>query len=317
MSMNRVQFQKGMSLIEFHEQYGTEEQCEQALFEANWPTGFHCPACSHNRCNHYRVEERSITQCTRCKWQRSLKAGTVFQSTRLPLMKWFLAMYLLTQTKNNVSALELTRVLGVCYRTAWRLKHKLMQAMQTRETNRHLTQRVEVDDAYLGGEKIGGKRGRGSENKVPLMVAVEAELGGSVRHVRVDVVSGFNHEAMREWSQRVFATEAQVVSDGQWSIGVVAEMGCQHERLPSENARHSAKRIELRNVNTVISNMKTAISGTYHAFKFKKYAKRYVAEFQYRFNRRFDLSVILPRLLVACVVGGWTGEKMLRAVTTA
>ena len=84
----------------------------------------------------------------------------------LPLTIWFLAMHLLTQAKNNVSALELKRHLGVRYKTAWLLKHKLMQVMSEREAPRQLDGRVEIDDAYLGGELPGGKSGRGSENKV-------------------------------------------------------------------------------------------------------------------------------------------------------
>lgn len=93
----------------------------------------------------------------------------------MPLMRWFVAMHLLTQTKNNVSALELKRHLGVCYKTAWLMKHKLMRQ---REDSRVLDGRVEIDDAYLGGERTGGKRGRGSENKVPFIAAVQTTPDG-------------------------------------------------------------------------------------------------------------------------------------------
>lgn len=104
-------------------------------------------------------------QCSACRHQCSLRAGTVFENTKLPLTTWLLAPYLLSQSKTNLSALELMRHLGVCYRTAWRLKHKLMQAMTEREATRRLGDLVQVDDAYLGGERNGGKAGRGSENK--------------------------------------------------------------------------------------------------------------------------------------------------------
>ena len=97
----------------------------------------------------------------------------MFESSKLRLSTWFLAMHLLTQSENFISALELNRHLGVCYKTAWLVKRKLMEVMGLREEDRQLTGRVEVDDAYLGGERSGGKAGRGSENKVPFIAAVQ------------------------------------------------------------------------------------------------------------------------------------------------
>ena len=95
-----------------------------------------------------------------CRHQCSVISGTIFEATKLGLSRWFLAMHLLTQSKNNVAALELMRHLGVCYKTAWLIKHKLMEVMRVREEGRQLDGRVEIDDAYLGGERSGGKAGR-------------------------------------------------------------------------------------------------------------------------------------------------------------
>jgi hypothetical protein len=106
-------------------------------------------------------------QCHACRHKTTLTSGTIFHSSKLPLTTWFQAMHFPTQSKNNVSALELMRLIGVCYRTAWRLKQ-----MAERESPRKLEGRVEVDDAYLGGAHLGGKRGRGSQNKVPFIAAV-------------------------------------------------------------------------------------------------------------------------------------------------
>ena len=125
MPRSPVQFQKGQSLAEFTDRYGSEEQCRAALFQARWPQGFECPECGRKRC--CRLRCRNVFQCTRCRHQVSLTAGTVFANTKLPLRRWFLAMYLLTQSKNGLSAMALGRQLGVSYNTAWSLKHKLMQ----------------------------------------------------------------------------------------------------------------------------------------------------------------------------------------------
>ena len=110
-------------------------------------------------------------------------AAPIFEATKLALSRWFLAMHLLTQSKNNVAALELKRHLGVCYKTAWLIKHKLMEVMRLREDSRQLEGRVEIDDAYLGGERSGGKTGRGSENKVPFVAAVQTTPEGHPQFV--------------------------------------------------------------------------------------------------------------------------------------
>ena len=144
MAMNRVQFQPGLSLPAFLRNYGTEELCCSALFNARWSTGFVCPRCEGQTSSTFSRGGQQLWQCTECRYQNSLIAGTIFEHSRLPLTTWFLALYLLTQSKTNLSALELSRHLGVCYSSAWRMKHKLMQAMTQRETSRQLN-RVRAD----------------------------------------------------------------------------------------------------------------------------------------------------------------------------
>ena len=159
-----IQFQKGLSLREFMARYGTEEQCIEAICKARWPHGFVCPECGSTR--HCRLS-RGLFQCQDCRKQTSPTAGTIFQSTKLPLTVWFQAMHLLTQGKHSVSALELKRQLGVHYETAWAMKQKIMQVMLEREAQTVLSGRIEVDDAYVGGERHLGKRGRGAAGKTP------------------------------------------------------------------------------------------------------------------------------------------------------
>ena len=109
-----------------------------------------------------------------CRTQSTVCSSTLFHAFKLPLTKWFQATYLVTQNKNNISALSLKRHLGVSYTTAWRVKHKLLEAMRRRESRRLLEGVVFADDAVLGGEHA-GKPGRGSENKWPFMAAVELD----------------------------------------------------------------------------------------------------------------------------------------------
>lgn len=139
MAMNRVQFQPGLPLMEFLRDYGTAAACESALFNARWRDGFVCPRCQGRTCSTFIRGNQQLWQCTVCRHQTSLIAGTLFEHSRLALTTRFLTLYFLTQTKTNVSALELTRHLGVSYSSAWRMKHKLMQAMTEREEARRLT----------------------------------------------------------------------------------------------------------------------------------------------------------------------------------
>ena len=162
MARNRVQFQKGLSLAEFHERYGNEEKCEATLIAMRWPDGFVCPRCGSIR--HSWSPARRHFQCSDCRLQTSAKAGTIFHKSKTPLTKWFLAMHLITSAKNDISGLELARQLDVKWDTAWLMKQKLMEVMRQRNTIYKLAGDVQIDDAYLGGEKP-GKTGRGAGKK--------------------------------------------------------------------------------------------------------------------------------------------------------
>ncbi len=196
MTMNRVQFQPGLSMPEFIKLYGTETQCETALARARWPPGFQCPACGQSGHCLLPSRPRMTFQCNACHRQSSVIAGTVFQGSNLPLTTWFLALYLISQAKTGLSALALKRYLGVSYPTAWLIHHKLMQAMTEREDHYRLAGSVQLDDAYLGGERSGGKAGRGSENKVPFLAAVSVDDAGHPNRVKLTPVSGFTTEAI-------------------------------------------------------------------------------------------------------------------------
>ena len=217
----------------------------------------------------------------------------------------------MSRSKNNISGLELKRQLGVCYRTTWLVKHKLMQVMREREADGVLSGREITDDAYLGGERH-GKRGRGSENKVPFIAAIEVDAADRPLRVHFDRVTGFSSEAVSAWARQHLASQSSVVSDGLACFAAVATAGCQHEPRVVGATRRSTYIPYFNQVNTLLGNLKTALSGTYHAFNFAKYADRYLAEYQYRFNRRVNLKTMLPRLLRAAATTGSRPDAWLR-----
>lgn len=314
MATQRVQFQPGLSLPAFLKQYGTEAACEKALGRARWPGGFVCARCTATTCSRFRREGQTYWQCSACRHPTSLRSGTLFEHSRLSLTLWFLALYVLTHTKTNVSGLELSRHLGVHSRTAWRLKHKIMQAMSERERTRHLGGFVQIDDAYLGGERNGGKAGRGSENKRPFVIAVETDEAGHPGCAVIEPVTGFTTAALTEWAQRRLQADAEVFSDGLGAFRAVVPLDHAHTVIDAGGGRKATEADGARWVNIVLSNLKRALDGTYHAFKFFKYAHRYLAEAAWRFNRRFRLVALVPRLLVAVARCLAWPERKLRDV---
>lgn len=300
MGINRVQFQPGLSISEFIHRYGTEAKCYRALYKWRWPEGFRCPACAGRARSRFRRGDAIYYQCRACRHQTTLTAGTLFEGTKLPLRTWMLAMHLLTSTKTNLAALELMRHLGVNYKTAWRLKHKVMQAMTEREDSRKLQGFVQLDDAYLGGERNGGKPGRGSENKQAFVIAVQTD-----EHLErptfavIEPVRSFDNASLNDWITRRLAPECEVYSDGLACFRRLEDAGHAHTTLDTGGGRAATEVAGARWVNVVLGNLKRAISGTYHAVKQAKYARRYLAEAAYRFNRRFRLRETLPRLATA------------------
>src|SRR5712671_1817792 len=201
MARNKVQFQKGLSEAQFAVLYGTEDQCREAVVRWRWPSGFVCPVCAGE--HHSFVKTRALYQCTACRRQTSVIAGTIFAATKVPLCTWFRAMYHLTQSKGGISSIELGRRLGVTQTTAWKIKHKLMQAMMERDATKRLTGRIEIDDAYLGGERNGGKRGRGSPGKTPIVAAVETTPEGKPIRLKLRRVKGFRVPKSRPWRSAI------------------------------------------------------------------------------------------------------------------
>lgn len=298
MAINAIQFQKGLSLEDFMKQYGTEEQCEKAFTQARWPDGFCCPRCAHKTAAQYRRGGRAFWHCGACHLQVSLRSGTIMEHSHLPLTKWYLAIYLMTQSKTNIAALAMKRQLGISWKSAWLLKHKLMEVMRQREAARPLAGDVRVDDAYLGGERPGGGPGRGSSNKVPFVAAVEMREGRPQR-VRFDPVTGFTFAALTVWAQSALVPGSSIVSDGLIGFEVLGHIGYTHKTVLAPKGKAGTEIEPFKWLNVLLGNLKTALSGAHHAFKFAKYAHHYLADVGYRFNRRFDLAAMVPRLAVA------------------
>jgi transposase-like protein len=170
-----------------------------------------------------------------------------------------------------------------------------MQVMMERDATKRLTGRIEIDDAYLGGERNGGKRGRGSPGKTPIVAAVETTPEGKPIRLQLRRVTGFRRAAIATLAKRNFDPASTVVSDGLRCFTGVSNAGCVHQPIITGYGRNAALNPAFKWVNTTLGNIKSAITGTYRAVR-DKHIPRYLAEFEYRFNRRYDLAAMMPRL---------------------
>ncbi len=218
------------------------------------------------------------------------------EPTKLPLTTWFLAFYLIGKAKTGIYSLALTRQLGVHYRTAWLIHNKIMVAICEREEAYLFCGKAQIDDAYLGGERNGGKPSLGSENKVSIVEAVSLDDAGHLLHVKLAIVQTFNFAAIADWSQAALALGSELISDGLACFRAVAEVSCSPQPV-IVTGRHPNEMPEFRWINTVLSNVKTSFSGTIYALHIDKYADRYLGALRCRFNRRFDLVAMTERVL--------------------
>jgi len=307
MARNAVQFQKGLGMAEFLARYGTEEQCHEALVNMRWPDGFVCPKCAGR--SHSFCAPKKLFQCSVCRLQTSVRAGTVFQKSRTPLTKWFLAMHLLTCSKNDIASLELARQLDVKWDTAWLIKQKLMEVMLQRNSIYKLSGDIQVDDAYQGGEKA-GKPGRGAANKLPFVIAVATRDGHPI-YTQLRCVPGFTTKAIKAYAQSNIAPGSRVLSDGLRCFGGFVDAGLAHVVKITGGGR--PKGPDFKWVNTGLGNVQSAIKATLRSCD-ARHTPRYLAAFEWRYNRRFELRENLVRLARATMMIAPQPRKILAAI---
>ena len=315
MARNQIQFQIGLSLPEFNKLYGREESCREYLITNRWPNGYSCDECGHKEAYRFNRGQRLMFECKNCSHQCSLTSGTLFERTHLPLTLWFLAFYLISQAKNSLSALELHRHLGINYKSAWLMKHKIMQLMYEGDQEHKLTGRIEIDDAYLGGKLEGGGPGRGSSNKSPFIAAIQTDEDKHPLYARFTPVASFSKQAVKNWAENNLRGLVHTVTDGLACFSAFEEYGTHEVHIVSKEG-HNKTAKDFNWVNTVLSNVKTSLSGTFHSLKFDKYGYRYLADLQFRFNRRFNLRKLFLSLAKRSVVHPPYTRKILETALT-
>lgn len=281
-----------VDLLEWQKRFGTEEACGEALARQRWPEGFCCPRCGHD--HGYAISTRKSYECSSCHYQASLTAGTLFHSTNLPLTKWFWAIYLMASDKGGISAPRLAKQIGTSWITAHRMLRKIRIAMGHRDSVYRLHDLVEIDDALVGGRKP-GKRGRGAEGKVPVLVAVENRDSGA-GFIAMQQVAVVTKETVTGFVKSRLPPSQVVRSDKLAALGAIGKTQHHAARVtPPDKAGEW-----LPWVHVAIGNLKAFLLGTYHGVS-SKYLQEYLNEFCYRFNRRAWEPELPMRLLNACL----------------
>lgn len=263
---------------EFEERFSTEHECRNYLFQLRWPDGFQCPRCNND---HAWLNKRLFYQCTKCNYQVSVIAGTIFQGTHKPLKIWFKTIWWLTGQKNGASALGLVRMLQLgSYPTAWAMLHKLRRAMVTPGRNL-LSGIIEADEAYIGGDKP-GKRGRGAEGKSIVFIGVEINESriGRIRFQRIPDVSA---PSLEDAVLKNISCGSTIQTDGWKGYMHLGNIGYIHEIVRTDE--DSVDRL-LPSCHSVISLLKRWLLGTHHGGVSQKHLDYYLDEFAFRFNRR-------------------------------
>jgi len=175
------------------------------------------------------------------------------------------------------------------------MKHKLQQVMKNRDDCKALKGLLLIDDAYWGGKKRDGKRGRGATGKMPLVAALSLSAEGHPLYLKLSHLSGFTKDEISAWSAKYLRPESHVISDGLNCFPAVKKNQCQHEPIVTSTGGKYDDRKVFQWLNTVIGNVKNALHGTHHAIS-GRHLPRYLAKFCYRFNRRFQLHTMVDRL---------------------
>lgn len=270
------------NILEFEEQFASEDACREYLFQLRWPDGFRCPRCQHQEA--WKTGE-CLYICAKCKHKTSVTAGTIFQDTSKPLKVWFLAMWYVTNQKQGVSALGLQRMLGLgSYRTAWSWLHKLRCAM-VRPGRDRLSGVVEVDEAYIGGRKL-GKRGRGAAGKALVVIAAQKD-GKRIGRIRLKHVADASAKSLNEAVKDSVEPNSIVRTDDWNGYNQLQKLGYSHDviRKTSDVGKNL-----LPSANIVISLLKRWLLGIHQGAVNVSHLEYYLDEFTFRFNRRTSAS---------------------------
>ena len=287
-----------MNLYSLAKKFPNEDAALLHLIKTRWPYGVRCVACDHDKC--WLVEAKGTTgkprklfQCSDCLYQFSPTANTLFHDSHLPLTKWFAAIALMVEAKKGVSANQVKRHVGLTYKTAWYVCHRIREAMQEEKSTKlgGESVTVEIDETYVGGRKRGSgvKAGR----KAKTVVVGMAERNGRIHLQTVKSVA--NRHVGSVLKEKLDPETPNIVTDGaQRYKGLIPPD--KHTKGNHRRELYNKNWTSTQTVENAFSLFKRGIVGNYHQLS-AEHLDRYLGEFCWRYNRRglqpwmFDMTL--------------------------
>jgi transposase-like protein len=293
-----------MNLPKLVEQFGSEDKCRAFLEGLRWPNGPECSKCGGQSIS--RIQTRKLFECNdeSCRHQFSVTAGTVFHDSHLPLSKWFMAVYLMGESKKGISARQLQRILGVTYKTAWYLAHRIRSAMED-DSPVPLSGVVEVDETWHGGKQRGTGRGPYLSGKTLVLGAVER--GGTVQ---LRIADRRDRRTLRAFVKDTIHDDAEAIyTDANPAYGDLSDDNTRHEIVDHGDKEWVRADVHTNTVEGVWSLLKRSVIGSYHQLSVK-HLPAYLDEIAFRFNNRDNPYLFRDTLLRLidgrrCRSGNW------------
>jgi len=280
------------SLYDLTAAFPDEQACLDHIRQIRWRDGEYCPHCGGTRIYHF--SDKRNFKCGDCRQRSSIKVGTIFQDSKLPLRKWFMAIWMISNHPKGIASTTLAKDLKITQKTAWFVLHRIRHAARTRSFNMPLKGTVEIDDTYVGGKaenRHGRKHGKGKSayGHTPVIGAVERN-GDAVARV---VATGIGRpDAQRFIDDAVSPDADMLVTDAHPAYRAIDGFP-QHQIINHHDGEYVRGNVHTQTIESVWALLKRQIIGIHHWVS-EKHLQRYVSEMTWRFSRR-DMSVT-PRM---------------------
>jgi transposase-like protein/transcription elongation factor Elf1 len=275
-----------IDLTEIMGRFGNEEAARDLIEKMRWPDGPICPHCNSHEAYRLTPAEDSdnhgrkgLLKCKACRKQFTVTVGTIFEDSHIPLHKWLMAVYLICSSKKGMSANQLHRMLGITYKSAWFMGHRIRVAMTKSPLAEKLSNIVEVDETYVGG-KAKGKRGRGAGKKTKVYSLIQRD--GEARSFKVDNVKS---KTLKKLIKENVVDTAHVMTDEFKAYNGLEKQIAKHSTINHGKKEYVRGIVHTNFAESYFSLLKRGILGTFHHVS-EEHMPRYLSEFDYRWNRR-------------------------------
>jgi len=265
--------------MEFEKLFVDEQKCLKYLIDIKWPSGYNCEKCQGTD---YWLLSRKRIKCKKCSSLITITSKTFFDQSNKPLSLWFRAIWWMIAQKIGVSATGLQSILGIgSYKTAWIWLHKL-RVLMILPNREKLSGKVEIDETFIGGA-VEGKRGRGSDNKSIVIIAIEVLPKGTGR-VRLELIPNAQGKTLLGFIETNVEPGTTIVTDGWKGYSQIKDKGFEHKVHKQVVAMNDDEM--LLNVHRIAALLKRWLLGTHQNYTSYERLQAYLNEFTFRYNRR-------------------------------